>query len=114
VWEFALFHRVTTGVQGCHLLDISESSYAKSDLGLRSVSGLSPPSNIEALGHNTGPGSRGVVFGKLLKCKMGLESGAPPQKVMGALGHRIEGKGVVKWVWEITSYHQVAKTICCP
>ena len=82
MWEFPLFHRVTTGVQGCHLLEISESSYAKSDLGLRSGSGLSPPSNIEALGHD-----------KLLKCKMGLESGAPPQKVMGALGHRIDGKG---------------------
>jgi len=42
---------------------------------------------------------------------MGLESGAPSPKVMGALGHIIEGKGVVRWVWEITSYHKVAKTI---
>ena len=42
---------------------------------------------------------------------IGLESGAPPPKVVGALGHNIEGKGVVGWVWEITSYRQVAKAV---
>ena len=51
-WSFST--RSPRGVQGCHPLEIYESSYAKCDLGLRSGSGLSPPSNTEALGHNVG------------------------------------------------------------
>jgi len=44
VWEVTLSYWVITGVQGCHPLETSEISYAKSDLELRT--GLSPSQQI--------------------------------------------------------------------
>ena len=51
--------------------------------------------------------------GKIFFVAMGGATAPPalPLATPMALGHRIEGKGMVRWVWEITSYHQVAKTI---